>query len=168
MGWLSASAPAERGVVRGGPGAIAGVLLLAALLQQGVRRALSGLDWSDAGARARALGLADAAWILLVALLLFHLARVAQARLAAGRQRYRELFDTIGEGLCVHGIITDAEGRAVDLTFEEMNPAFERHTGLRRADVLGRRLSEVLPGAGPVWAERYGAAAAGGEVVEFE
>jgi PAS domain-containing protein len=46
---------------------------------------------------------------------------------------YRQLFDSMLSGLALHEIILDADGRPVDYRFLEVNPAFERLTGLRAA-----------------------------------
>jgi PAS domain S-box-containing protein len=81
---------------------------------------------------------------------------------------YRELFEAMVEGFAVHEIVCDAEGRPVDYVFLEVNPAFERLTGLRRADVIGRRVTEVIPGLEPSWIRTYGEVALGGEPTHFE
>ncbi|NLE95706.1 MAG: PAS domain S-box protein, partial [Dehalococcoidia bacterium] len=81
---------------------------------------------------------------------------------------YRQLFDSMLSGLALHEIILGADGRPVDYRFLEVNPAFERLTGFRAADIVGRTLSEVLPGAEPLWVERYGRVALDGESIEFE
>ena len=46
-------------------------------------------------------------------------------------------------------IIFDAEGEAVDFEFLEVNPEFERLTGLPSGEVVGRRFSEVFPAHAP-------------------
>ena len=38
-------------------------------------------------------------------------------------------------------------GGRVDLRYLEVNPAFERHTGLKRSDILGRTTLELFPDA---------------------
>jgi len=83
-------------------------------------------------------------------------------------ERYRLLFESIGEGLAVHEIITDENDRPVDYRFRDVNPAFERLTGLKRADLIGKRLLEVLPGTERRWIEEYGRVALTGEPARFE
>ena len=63
--------------------------------------------------------------------------------------RYRSLFGTIDEGLCVMELVYDERGRLSDLLFREVNDAFERQTGLH--DVVGRTLSELLPNVEQHW-----------------
>jgi PAS domain S-box-containing protein len=83
-------------------------------------------------------------------------------------QEYRLLFEGMLEGFAVHEVICDEAGQPVDYRFLSVNPAFERMTGLRRADVEGRTANEVLPETEKVWIERYGRVALTGEPVHFE
>jgi len=71
-------------------------------------------------------------------------------------------------GFALHEIITNGSGEPIDYRFLEVNPAFEKLTGLRRDDVVGRTVLEVLPGIESVWIERYGEVALTGEPAEFE
>ncbi len=72
-------------------------------------------------------------------------------------------------GVAVHEIVLDASGRPVDYVFVSVNPAFETHTGLKAADVLGRRVTEVLPGIEKTpFIETYGRVVLSGEPVCFE
>ena len=90
------------------------------------------------------------------------------AALAASEQRYRGLFESMAEGFAVHEIITDESGRPCDYRFLEVNPAFERLTGLAPAQLIGKRVLEALPGTDPFWIETYGRVALTGEPVHFE
>jgi PAS domain S-box-containing protein len=83
--------------------------------------------------------------------------------LRESEERYRSLFDNMTEGFSLHEIITNAEGRPVDYRFLEVNPAFERLTGLKRDAVLGRRVLEVLPDTEAHWIENFGRVALTGE-----
>jgi two-component system CheB/CheR fusion protein len=74
-------------------------------------------------------------------------------------------------GLAFHEIVVDGAGRPIDYVFLDANPAFERQTGLRREAIVGRRVTEVLPGIerDPAdWLGRYGRVALTGEAVHFE
>ena len=82
--------------------------------------------------------------------------------------RYRALFEHMTEGFALHEIVTDVQGRPVDYRYLEINPAFEKLTGLKRNDLLGRRITEVLPGTEDAWIERYGRVALTGEPIHFE
>ncbi|APT34756.1 blue-light-activated protein [Methylobacterium phyllosphaerae] len=92
--------------------------------------------------------------------------RTEEGRLAESEARYRTLFEAVDAGFCIVEMRYDAAGRAVDYRFVEVNPAFERHTGLR--DVAGRWLSEVVPGLERSWLDAYGGVALTGEAARFE
>ncbi len=88
--------------------------------------------------------------------------------LREGEKHYRTLFNTMAEGFALHEILCDAEGRPCDYRFLEVNPAFERQTGLQAADLIGRTVREVLPDVEPMWIERYGRVALTGKPEQFE
>ena len=77
------------------------------------------------------------------------------AELHYSQQRYRALFESLDEGFCVVEVIFDAIGQPLDYRFLEVNPAFERHTGLR--DVVGRSMREISADAEQHWVDAYGA-----------
>jgi len=83
-------------------------------------------------------------------------------------ERYRNLFDSMTEGFALHEIVCDADNVPVDYRFLEINPAFEKMTALRWDKVVGRLVSEVLPGLEPAWIETYGKVALTGIPVRFE
>ena len=84
---------------------------------------------------------------------------------------YRSLFEQAVSGLAVHEIVLDAAGHPIDYVFLEVNAAFEKQTGLNRHSILGRRVTEVLPGIerDPAdWIGRYGRVALTGEPIQFQ
>ncbi len=95
------------------------------------------------------------------------LSRTARAR-DASQIRFQTLFENMNEAFALHELICDEAGRPVDYRFLEMNAAFEKHTGLRRAHILGKTVREVLPGVDPAWIETYGAVALSGTPVSFD
>ena len=95
----------------------------------------------------------------------------AEEALRAGEEKYRLLFENMMNGFALHEIVLDERGRAVDYVFLEVNSAFERLTGLSREELIGRRVTEVLPGVAddPAdWIGRYGAVTLTGEQAHFE
>ncbi|MGB8648734.1 MAG: PAS domain S-box protein [Anaerolineae bacterium] len=94
----------------------------------------------------------------------------AQAEEALGKseERYHQLFEGMSEGFALHEILTDATGQPCDYRFLEVNPAFERLTGLKRQHIIGRCVNEILPGDDPAWMEAYGRVALSGESIHFE
>ena len=92
--------------------------------------------------------------------------REAEQQLHATEERYRTVFDSIDEGLCVVDMIYDAGGQPCDYLFVEANPAFVKQTGL--SDVVGRRVRELVPDHEQHWFDVFGRVAASGESVRFE
>jgi PAS domain S-box-containing protein len=80
--------------------------------------------------------------------------------------RYRTLFETLIEGFCTVEMIFDANGQPMDYRFLEINPAFEKQTGLR--DAQGKSMRELAPNHEAHWFELYGKVALTGRPVHFE
>ena len=80
--------------------------------------------------------------------------------------RYKTLFETLIEGFCTIELIFDANGKPVDYRFLEINPAFEKQTGLKNAQ--GKLMRELAPNHEAHWFELYGKVALTGEPVHFE
>lgn len=90
----------------------------------------------------------------------------AEAEAQESEARYRTLFVTLNEGFCTIEVIFDPAGKPVDYRLIEINPAFERQTGLK--DAQGKLIRELAPGHEDHWFERYGRVALTGESVHFE
>ncbi len=80
--------------------------------------------------------------------------------------RYHTLFDTLIEGFCTVEVIFDAAGIPVNFRFLEVNPAFEKQTGLHNAQ--GQLVRDLIPDLEPHWLEIYGKIALTGESAHFE
>ena len=68
-------------------------------------------------------------------------------------------------------IITDEKDEPVDFAYLEVNDAFEKITGLKKADVTGKNATEAIPGireAHPELFEIYGRVALTGKTEQFE
>ena len=91
--------------------------------------------------------------------------RNAQEASHENEQRYRTLFSSMDEGYCVIEIIPDENGKAVDFRYLEVNPSFEKLTGLHGA--LGKRIRDFVPDLEEYWFETYGKVALTGEPVRF-
>jgi PAS domain S-box-containing protein len=80
--------------------------------------------------------------------------------------RYRQMFETLIEGFCTIEMVFDQHGKPVDYRFLELNPAFEKHTGVKNA--RGRLMREIAPDLESNWFEIFGKVATSGESVRFE
>ena len=94
--------------------------------------------------------------------------RLAEDALRESEQRYRSLFREMMAGFALHEILCDDQGKPVDYRFLEINPAFERMTGIRRDTVVGKTVREVLPTTEDYWIESYGRVAITGEPLHYE
>ena len=83
------------------------------------------------------------------------------------QERYRTLFTQMHNGMALHEIVCDDAGQPVDYVFLAVNPSFERLTGLRSDQVLGRSARQVIPNLEPFWIETYGRVALTGEPTHF-
>lgn len=94
--------------------------------------------------------------------------KLAEQKLRKSEERYRSLFNQMTEGFAVHEIICDQEKEPVDFRFIDINPAFEKLTGLNREKVVGKLQSEVVPDDNVDWAKIYGKVALTGQPIHLE
>ena len=92
--------------------------------------------------------------------------RETEQQLHASEERYRTVFNSIDEGLCVIDMLFDADGAPCDFRFIETNPAFIKHTGL--VDAVGKTMRDMVPDHEQHWFDIYGRVASTGEPVRFE
>ncbi len=89
-------------------------------------------------------------------------------KILASEQQHAWLFSQMLVGFAVHELVCDETGAPRDYRFLRVNPAFERMTGLKAADVMGRTVLEVLPRTETFWIETYGKVVQTGNPVFFE
>jgi PAS domain S-box-containing protein len=83
-------------------------------------------------------------------------------------KRLRILFAKMSNGCTLNEILRDEHGKPIDHVYIEANPAFEKLVGLRREDIVGWRMRDVLPDAESFWIEKYGHVALTREPAHFE
>jgi signal transduction histidine kinase len=67
----------------------------------------------------------------------------AEAQLRENQERYLRFFENMHESFLMQEIITDDNGRPVDLRFLDLNPAAERILGKTRREIVGRTGREL-------------------------
>ena len=87
--------------------------------------------------------------------------------LTESEAKYRGLFDSMAEAFELMELVYEG-GKPVDYIFLDVNPAWERMTGLKKSDVLGRRASEVGGFVEGYWQEAMDRALRTGEMVHIE
>jgi PAS domain S-box-containing protein len=80
--------------------------------------------------------------------------------------RYRTLFETVDQGFCICEMLLDQHRNPNDYRFLEINPAFERMTGLEKA--VGKTARELVPNLESFWIETYGNVVLTGESTRLE
>ncbi|MFZ5946314.1 MAG: sensor domain-containing protein [Bacillota bacterium] len=74
-------------------------------------------------------------------------------------------------GFAYHQIITNGDGKPIDFCYIDVNPAFEKMTGLTKENILGKRVTEVIPGINASnfnWFETFGEVALKGKSISFD
>lgn len=94
--------------------------------------------------------------------------RNQQQILIESEEKYRSLIDRMQPGLALHEMIFDAEGKPVDYRFLEVNPSFEKQIGLRRDELIGKTVLELLPNTEKIWIERYAQVVLTGNPISFD
>jgi diguanylate cyclase (GGDEF)-like protein/PAS domain S-box-containing protein len=88
--------------------------------------------------------------------------------LRQSNERFQNLFVHMSNGFALHQMVDDAQGRPIDYRFLEINPAFERLTGLSAEQVVGKTAREVMPALEQHWIEKYARVASTGVGITFE
>ncbi len=106
--------------------------------------------------------------VLLVGMLWWAAAavRAHELTMRESEQRYRTLFSSMNEGFCIIEVRFDDLKKAMDYRFLEINPAFEKQTGLR--DAQGKWMRELVPALEEYWFDLFGKVALTGEPARIE
>jgi PAS domain S-box-containing protein len=83
------------------------------------------------------------------------------------RQNYL-LVSKMEQGLAVHEIILDQDDKPCDYRFLYVNKSFEKLMGLKKEQIIGKSVLEVLPNTESYWIEKYGEVAITGESIKYE
>jgi len=88
-------------------------------------------------------------------------------RLKESEKKYSLLFNRMFSGFALHEIILDKEGIPFDYRFLDINQQFESITGLKRKDVIGKTVLEILPKTEKYLIDNYGRVALEGKPLRF-
>jgi len=83
-------------------------------------------------------------------------------------EKYKELFNLIEQAVQVGEIVFDEKGRPIDNIILDVNLAYEKHSGLKREQVIGRHIKELLPIVEQKCLDRYGEVVRTGMGMHFE
>lgn len=79
--------------------------------------------------------------------------REAEAALRDSELRYRSLFSSLDEGLCIIEFIDGPAGPLSDYVHLEYNEAYVRHAGI--SGIIGKTVREIFPDEADKWIEFY-------------
>ena len=88
--------------------------------------------------------------------------------LQKSEMQYRQLFNSMLNGFALHEVVTNGEGRPVDLVFLDVNPAFANFLDIQEELIVGRSLRQLSDKVEPFWVEILGNAAITRESVRFD
>ncbi len=95
--------------------------------------------------------------------------KTAVENLSTSEDRYQTLSNSIDQGFCIIEMLFDENEKAIDYRFVEINPVFEKMTGIPNNEALSEKTArEVVPNLEDKWVEIYGKIALTGESVRFE
>ena len=89
--------------------------------------------------------------------------------LKQSEKRFRTLYESMNEGLCLHEVIYDETGDAIDYRILDVNPRYESILGLNKEDIIGKLASEAYnTGEPPYLDSSYAEVADSGKPFELE
>ena len=95
----------------------------------------------------------------------------AENELIGSKTQLQSLFDNMINGFAYHQLVTGEKGEPIDYIFLEVNKAFENLTGLKRNDIIGKKVTQVYPEIKDMafdWIRTYGKVALTREPAVFE
>ena len=87
--------------------------------------------------------------------------------LRKSEEKYRTLFTAIDQGFTLCELIRNKEGKGIDFYMLEVNPTYEKQTGVSKEMVLGKKIMQVFPSLNK-WIETYAAVVDNQRPVVFE
>ena len=79
-----------------------------------------------------------------------------------------DIYSSMTEGLALHEIIYDDSGKAIDYMVIEVNPAYEKITGIKRSNVIGNKATKVYATEMAPYIDIYNQVASSGLSTTFE
>ncbi|WP_029897621.1 PAS domain S-box protein [Desulfohalovibrio reitneri] len=94
--------------------------------------------------------------------------KLAEERLLESRLRYQDLFEHATQGVVLHELVRDEDGRAVDYRLTDVNPAFSRITGIPRETAVGGLAGDIFGAEEAPYLDEYVHVVKTGEARSFE
>lgn len=78
------------------------------------------------------------------------------------------LFNQMNSAFALYEMIFDENGKPIDYVFIKVNNEFEKITNFQAKDIIGKKVTEVMPNTEQYWFEAYGEVASTGEPKDLE
>lgn len=92
----------------------------------------------------------------------------AHRKIMESEEKYRTMITQMQLGVAVHEMICDDSGTPMDYRFIDVNSSYEKLTGLKKENIIGKRVLEILPDLESHWIEKFGYVVLTGEPLHFE
>ena len=92
----------------------------------------------------------------------------AEEAIRKSEEKYRSLFNSIDQGFARCELVRNKEGKAIDYYVLDVNPTYEKQTGLTLEMALGKTILQSFPLLDKWWIETYAAVIDNQCPVEFE
>jgi PAS domain S-box-containing protein len=92
---------------------------------------------------------------------------MTEKALRESEERYRSLFNSIDEGVCLCQMLYDENGTAMDYRILEVNPAYVSITGIPEQEALSKTARQLVPDH-DVLVERYASVIATGQPLRYQ
>jgi len=91
----------------------------------------------------------------------------AGEKIKISEENYRLLISEMQLGIAVHEIVCDKNNQPYNYRFLFVNESYEKLTGLKKENIIGKTVLEILPDVENIWIEKFCHVALTGEVITF-
>jgi len=112
--------------------------------------------------------LMDSVWKISERVTLIDVLKKAKEDAEENEKQFRSLFENLEQGFALHEMIYDDDQNPIDYRYILINKAFERLTGIKADEFIGRTVKELLPNTEQIWIDNYGKVARTGEPLQFD
>lgn len=70
-------------------------------------------------------------------------------------EKYNSIFSNLREGIAIHEMIFDENGKPEDILWLDVNPEYEKLAELKRDEIIGRRSLDIIPELDKKWIDVY-------------